>query len=319
MKTSHFFTFISLILLEVVLCVSFFFIYSGGLQKSYIEGLREYSRNIAVEFKTGRFFIDSSDDVEAMEMMDKRLVWIQSTYRGNPLLMFHIYRTINNDVVFSYARNEQVDRLKSEYIRQWQSKIFKNSDFALINLGNYNIISFRNEIDDDIRPVGILELVFDYSPVIAEIGKLKMTLIWFSSILAVVLFIAFLIVSILWRKKNNNSQNVVKNYDNNRTKEENRQNESYNNNIKEKVVYDNKKNPHKIKTVHLERSKKLLRKDNDDIKIEDKTPSQTQTHKKNTQYNIESVNQKEKNDDNDSDFLNDTKNKERSYIHKIRL
>ncbi len=315
MKTSHFFTFISLILLEVILCVSFFFIYSGGLQKSYIEGLREYSKNISVEFKTGRFFIDSSDDVEAMEMMDKRLVWIQSTYRGNPLLMFHIYRSINNEVVFSYARNEQIDRLKSEYIRQWQTKIFRNSDFALVNLGNYNIISIRNEIDDDIRPVGKLELAFDYSPVIAEISKLKMTLIWFSSLLAVALFIAFLIVSILWRKKNNNSQNVVKNYDNNnRTKAEN------NNNVKEKVVYDNRKNPHKIRTINLERSKKLLRKDNDDIKIEDEIQEETEESKRKVaKFSLENVKQKEKNNNNDSDFLNDTKNKERSYIHKIRL
>lgn len=325
MKTSHFLTFTSLVLLEVVLCVSFFFIYSGGLQKTYIEGLREYSKNIAVEFKTGRFFVDSSDDVEAMEMMDKRLVWIQSTYRGNPLLMFHIYRSMNNNVIFSYARNEQIDRLKSEYIRQWKPSMFRKTDFALVTFGKYNIISIRNEIDDDVRPVGKLELVFDYNPVIVEIEKLKFTLIWFSSLVAVFLFVAFLMVSILWKKRDGKSKNNAttqqKNMDAGNTTETNKKTTTIGNDIKEKVLYDDKKNPHKIKTLHLERTNKLIRKDVENDKNnheETRTKEKNLTQKKKTQFNFD-VDPKRGENKNDSDFLSDTKNKERSYIHKIRI
>lgn len=301
MKKNHFITFVTLILLEVILCISFFYIYSGWLQKSFIENLDNYSKELGIHFKAGKFFISPTEEDETVELINKRLGWIQSNYRANPSLKFLIFRNITtNEIIFSNARNENLESVIREYTRQWRDNLFWKNNFFIFNIGNYNLISILIEIDDDVRPIGNLELIYDYSTVQVEIEKLKTVLIYFASSIAILLFLTFLIVSLLLKKKNIENKNHSFIPSLKKNKEESERGDELNNK-------DIGINPN-VKTLRLGKTSKTIKRSNaiqgfeEELNIKDDVNSKSEQNNENNKEN---------------NFLKNTKNKKRNYIHKV--
>lgn len=317
MKTSHFVTFIMLVLLEILLCISFYFIYSSGIQKNYIDDLKQYTIERSIDFKAGKFFMEDNEEAEALELMSKKIAWIQSNYRANKGLLMHVYRNITtHEVIFSNARNENIESLMTDYIRQWDIQAFGKKDFAIFQLGNQSMVSILNEIDDDIVPVGTLELVFNYTPVRAEIDKLKTTLLWFASGIAVVLFIIFLVFTLtVGKRRREGKAGSVDDVDTHTDAKQ------FTEDTKEKLVFDSGNNPHKIKTLHQKRN--VAKNEVKDNKEYSETSSSINKDMKipatvlNKKQHIETKTQTKPNVEHS--FLDDTKDKTRQYIHKVRL
>ncbi len=305
MKISRFIAFITLLLLQIALCVIFFFIYSNGIEKTYIEKLREYSKELSNSFKSERFFIEAVDDREMLDILNRRMIWMQENYRINNGLLLHIYRNnVTNEIIFSNSKSEDFDDILVEYIRQWKESVYSESDFAIFKIGSYYLISTITEIDDDVRTVGKLELVFNYNSVKLEIDKLRNTLIWFSAGISMCLFVVFLLITILSRPKRRTEQ-VTSIQSSKELKREETSNNPIELESDEKVLYDNKNQPHKIKTLHLEnKPNNILRKEEYENKIQDEEII---------------INTKSKKNQDDTDFLRDTKEKKRNYVHKVVL
>jgi hypothetical protein len=302
MKTSHFVTFITLVLFEVLLCISFYFIYTGAVQRSFIDEVREFSKQKSQEFRRAEFYLESSEDSESIEKLNSQHEWIQHNYQTNPLLVFHIYRNPKtNEVIFSNSRNSKLDTLKSEYIRQWSIDFYNKTDYTIFSIGNVELVGLIIQIEDEVLPVGKLELIYDYSPVVKEVGKLRNILIWFASGLAIMLFVVFLILGIVNNKKSSKrNKNTSKTIDYDKPVSDKSPVNNKNQDIKKKTISKN------IKLNRMNVSKNINRNDAID---EEEIKIQTGIYHKN----------KHNSNQDESDFLNDTKSKNRKYIHKVRL
>ncbi len=301
MKTSHFVTFITLVLFEVLLCISFYFIYSGAVQRSYIDDIRRFSKQKSQEFKRAEFFVESSEDSESIEKLNRQHEWIQNNYNKNPLLVFQIYRNPKtNEVIFSNSRNSKLDPLKSEYIRQWDINFYQKADYTIFSIGNVELVGLITEIEDEVLAVGKLELIYNYNPVIKEVGKLRTILIWFASGLAILLFIVFLILGLINKnqsKTEKDTHKVVKEINHDNAINEMQQSRNTRPNSLSNSISKN------IKLNRNLNKRKVIKEENID---EEEIVIKSKIYEK-------------KNNDNQSDFLNDTKNKNRAYIHKVRL